>query len=52
MNPATELRNSILITLLAGGAGSYYFYSANRSRYFERLVAAGVKPEELRFDHT
>jgi len=23
-----------------------------RSRYFERLVAAGVKPEELRFDHT
>jgi hypothetical protein len=37
-NPAADLRNSVLITLLAGCAGSYYFYSANRSRYYERKM--------------
>jgi hypothetical protein len=39
VNPVADLRNSILITLLAGGAGSYYFYTASRSRYFERKIA-------------
>ncbi|MEJ6023920.1 sensor histidine kinase [Ramlibacter sp. PS4R-6] len=39
VDPATELRNSILITLLAGGAGTFYFYTANRSRYLERQMA-------------
>jgi len=38
-NPQADLRNSILITLLAGIAGSYYFYSAGRSAYFERKMA-------------
>lgn len=37
-NPLEDLRNSILITLLAGTAGSYYFYSANRSSYLERKM--------------
>ncbi|HMA10096.1 MAG TPA: histidine kinase, partial [Ramlibacter sp.] len=34
-----ELRSSILITALSGIAGSYYFYSVNRSAYFERKMA-------------
>ncbi len=34
-----ELRSSIMITALAGIAGSYYFYSVNRSAYFERKMA-------------
>ena len=34
-----ELRSSILITALAGIAGSYYFYSVNRSAYLERKMA-------------
>ena len=33
-----ELRNSILVTLLAGVAVSYYFYSANRSDYLQRKM--------------
>lgn len=33
-----QLRNSILITLLAGTAGSYYFYSINKSAYLERKM--------------
>ncbi len=33
-----QLRNSILITLLAGIAGSYYFYSANKSSYLLRKM--------------
>ena len=36
---AGEQRNSILITLLAGVAGSFYFYSANKSAYLERQMA-------------
>jgi signal transduction histidine kinase len=33
-----QLRNSLLITLLAGIAGSYYFYTINRSAYLERKM--------------
>jgi LytS/YehU family sensor histidine kinase len=33
-----DLRNSILITALAGIVGSYYFYSANKSTYLERKM--------------
>jgi hypothetical protein len=42
-DPAQDLRNSVLITLLAGIAGSYYFYSAARNRYFERKMAEAHK---------
>jgi hypothetical protein len=35
---STELRNSVLITVLAGIVGSYYFYSVNKSRYLERKM--------------
>jgi hypothetical protein len=34
----TQLRNSILITGMAGIAGSYYFYSINKSAYLERKM--------------
>ncbi len=34
----TELRTSMLITLMAGGAGSYYFYSVNKSAYLQRKM--------------
>ncbi len=34
----TQLRNSILITLVAGIVGSYYFYSINKSAYLERKM--------------
>jgi signal transduction histidine kinase len=33
-----QLRNSILITLTAGIAGSYYFYSVNKSAYLLRKM--------------
>lgn len=33
-----DLRSGALITLLAGIAGSYWFYSRNRSHYLERRV--------------
>ncbi len=39
---ATE-RSSILITVLAGVAGAYYFYSVNRSRYLERTMREARK---------
>jgi hypothetical protein len=39
LNPQVELRTSLLITLLAGIAGCYWFYSRNRSHYFERRMA-------------
>ncbi|HUR87548.1 MAG TPA: histidine kinase [Ramlibacter sp.] len=42
-NPAADLRNSLLISLLAGAAGSYYFYSLSRSRYFDRKMAEARK---------
>ena len=35
---ALEQRTSILITLLAGIAGSFYFYSINKSAYLERKM--------------
>ena len=38
-NPEAELRNSILITVIAGSAISYYFYSKARSTYLERQMA-------------
>jgi hypothetical protein len=34
-----ELRNSVLITALAGVTGSYYFYTVNKSAYLERKMA-------------
>jgi hypothetical protein len=33
-----QLRTSVLITLLAGIAGSYYFYTVNKSAYLERKM--------------
>lgn len=42
-NRAVELRNSILITVIAGIAGSYYFYSVNKSRYLERKMGEARK---------
>jgi signal transduction histidine kinase len=38
-NAATQWRTSILITLLAGIAGTYYFYSTNKSAYLERKMS-------------
>jgi hypothetical protein len=38
VDPARDLRNSILITVLAGIAGSYYFYSQNRGAYLEKRM--------------
>jgi signal transduction histidine kinase len=35
---ANHLRNSMLITLMAGVAGSYYFYTINKSAYLERKM--------------
>jgi signal transduction histidine kinase len=35
----TQLRSALLITLLAGIAGSYYFYSVNKSAYLVRKMA-------------
>ncbi|MBX3653385.1 MAG: histidine kinase [Ramlibacter sp.] len=37
--PPGELRTSILITVLAGSAGSYYFYNINKGAYLERKMA-------------
>lgn len=34
----TQLRSSILITALAGIAGSYYFYTINKSAYLQRKM--------------
>lgn len=39
LDRAAEFRNSILITALAGIAGSFYFYAASRSSYLERKMA-------------
>ncbi|MFZ2827495.1 sensor histidine kinase [Hydrogenophaga sp.] len=35
----SELRNSILITALAGFVGSFYFYAVNKGAYLERKMA-------------
>jgi len=37
-NNRTQLRSSLLITLLAGIAASYYFYSIGKSTYLERKM--------------
>ena len=42
-NRAAELRNSILITGMAGIVGSYYFYSVNKSAYLERKMAEATR---------
>lgn len=34
----TEWRTSLLITLMAGGAGSYWFYAASKTAYLERKM--------------
>ena len=38
LDRATELRTSILITVLAGVTGSYYFYSQNKGAYLIRKM--------------
>ncbi len=38
VDPVTNLRQSILITALAGIAGSFYFYAINKSAYLERKM--------------
>ncbi|MDB5870893.1 MAG: sensor histidine kinase [Ramlibacter sp.] len=38
-----QLRTSILITAMAGIAGSYYFYSVNKSAYLERKMGEARK---------
>jgi hypothetical protein len=38
VNREADLRNSILITIIAGTVGSFYFYSRNRSAYLERKM--------------
>jgi signal transduction histidine kinase len=38
LDPTAELRNSVLITLIAGLTGSYWFYSRSRSAYLERKM--------------
>lgn len=37
-NNSSQLRNSILITALAGIAGSFYFYSISKSAYLQRKM--------------
>lgn len=37
-DPATQLRNSLLVSLIAGLIGSYWFYSRGRSDYLQRRV--------------
>ena len=39
VDPAKDLRNSVLITLVAGITGTYYFYSRNKGAYLERKMA-------------
>jgi hypothetical protein len=38
-----DLRNSILITAMAGIAGSFYFYAVNKSAYLERKMREASK---------
>lgn len=42
-NEGTGLRNSVLISALAGLTGSYYFYSINKSAYLERKMVEARK---------
>ena len=43
VDPAVDLRNSVLITVIAGVVISYYFYSTSRSAYLERKMAEARK---------
>lgn len=36
VDPATQLRNTLLVSLIAGLIGSYWFYSRSRGDYLER----------------
>lgn len=38
VNPAAQLRNTLLVSLIAGLIGSYWFYSRSRGHYLERRV--------------
>lgn len=42
-NEGSALRNSVLISGLAGVTGSYYFYSINKSAYLERKMVEARK---------
>jgi hypothetical protein len=47
--PGANLRQSILITALAGIAGSFYFYAVNKGAYLERkMVEARHHASEAR----
>jgi signal transduction histidine kinase len=46
LDPETELRTSILITALAGIAGSFYFYAVNKSAYLERKMGEARRHAE------
>jgi signal transduction histidine kinase len=49
VNRENELRNSILITALAGITGTYYFYSRNKNFYLERrMTEAHTQASEAR----
>jgi len=43
IDPQGELRSSVLITVLAGIVGSYYFYSVGKSNYLERQMGEARK---------
>jgi hypothetical protein len=43
VNREADLRSSILVTVLAGLAGSFYFYSMSRSAYLERKMGEAHK---------
>jgi hypothetical protein len=47
LDPAVELRNSVLITVLAGVVGSYYFYTASKSAYLERKARLKLLESQL-----
>lgn len=46
VNSAADLRSSILITLLAGIAGSYWFHARNKSEYLLRKMREAQKHAE------
>jgi two-component sensor histidine kinase len=43
LNQEEQLRTSILITVLAGIAGSFYFYSINKSAYLQRKMGEATQ---------
>jgi hypothetical protein len=43
VNKMADLRNSILITVMAGSVGSYYFYTVNKAAYLERQAVEARK---------